>query len=136
MSERIYLDTNIYIDYFEERSDGIRPLDEFAFQLIKRAMGCEFEIVISDLVMEEIERQKISRKIIENLLEELNKNKKLIAITATPEEKQKLEQRTISSDHLHAILANRNHCKYLVTRNISHFSQFSGIINPILPENV
>jgi len=50
MSTRIYVDANIYLDYLEERTDRIRPLDEFAFKIFRRALECEFEIVISDAI--------------------------------------------------------------------------------------
>lgn len=45
---KIYLDTCIYLDYLMDRKDNLRPLGEFAFQLLKRTFECEFEIIISD----------------------------------------------------------------------------------------
>jgi predicted nucleic acid-binding protein len=50
----LYLDANIYLDYWENRSDNIRPLGEFAFSIIKRAISCEFVIVYSDVVVHEL----------------------------------------------------------------------------------
>ena len=46
----------IYLDYWERRTDNQRNLDEFAFQILKRTVACEFEIVISDLVLAELEK--------------------------------------------------------------------------------
>jgi len=51
----IYLDTNIYMDYFENRSDGLRPLGDFAFNLLRRCFECEFSIASSVLVAKEAE---------------------------------------------------------------------------------
>lgn len=52
----IYCDTNVYLDYFFDRRDNIRPLGEFAHQVIQRALGCEFYIVISDWVITELNK--------------------------------------------------------------------------------
>ena len=50
-----YLDTNIYIDYFLNRIDKLRPLGDFAFNLIKKIVIGEYKLIISDLVILELE---------------------------------------------------------------------------------
>ncbi|MFH1786127.1 MAG: type II toxin-antitoxin system VapC family toxin [archaeon] len=76
---RLYLDTNIYIDYWEGRHEGIRPLGEFAFQLLKRAIRCEFVIVYSDLVVYEISAHcgMPDAEVFETFFRELQKKNKL-----------------------------------------------------------
>ena len=41
---KIYFDTNIYLDFLENRNDRLRPLGELASQLFKRSINCEFFI--------------------------------------------------------------------------------------------
>lgn len=55
MQRRFYLDTAIWRDYFEDRSDGIRPLGEFAFQFLKKCTESGAEILVSDAVIFELE---------------------------------------------------------------------------------
>ena len=52
--KKLYVDTNIYIDYWEDRKDKMRPLGEFAFNLFKRTIQCEFMIFYSELIEKEI----------------------------------------------------------------------------------
>lgn len=44
----------MYLDYWENRSDNLKPLGEFAFSIIKRAISCEFVIVCSEVVEYEL----------------------------------------------------------------------------------
>ncbi len=36
---KIYVDTNIYLDFFLNRKDKLRPLGDFAFELFKRTLA-------------------------------------------------------------------------------------------------
>src|SRR3989344_1076940 len=60
MEKRFYLDTSIWIDYVEDRGDGIRPLGEFAFRFLKYCEERDLEILVSDIVI--LELQKILSK--------------------------------------------------------------------------
>jgi predicted nucleic acid-binding protein len=58
----LYLDANVYLDYWENRSDNLKPLGEFAFSLLKRAIKCEFMVVCSEVIEYELcEVLRISR---------------------------------------------------------------------------
>ncbi|MBD3304093.1 hypothetical protein GF343_03035 [Candidatus Woesearchaeota archaeon] len=64
MTKLIYVDTNIYIDYFDGRTDYLRPPGEFAYQLLKRTFNCEFRIIVSSLVVDEIEYNLILKSLL------------------------------------------------------------------------
>jgi hypothetical protein len=135
----IYLDTCIYLDYWERRTDNLRPLDEFAFQILKRTVECEFEIVISDLVLAELEKY-LALDSIRTILNPLEKLRKIRIVKKSKNDLEKVsslyyETRIHKSDILHAILAKKAGAIYLVTRNIEHFSKI-GLIEPILSENL
>ena len=55
MEQFIYIDTNVWIDFWEDRRDNIRPLGEFAFQLLKKAYECKYRIIVSGLVIDELD---------------------------------------------------------------------------------
>jgi len=65
---RIYFDTNIYMDFLENRKDNLRPLGEFAFQSIKRGIECEFYIVFSYHVADELRLVRISSEDVNNII--------------------------------------------------------------------
>mgnify|MGYP006296621571 FL=1 len=54
MSELIYIDTNIYIDYFLNRKDNLRPLGDFAHELFIKTSQCKYKIIISDWLEKEL----------------------------------------------------------------------------------
>lgn len=109
---KLYLDTCIFLDYWWDRKENLRPLGEFAFQLINRAIECEFIIVISEDTLTELSNvlEKNRRHIKKTLLNGLMTKNKIETITAT--KAQEKETKRISKkygvpslDAQHAILA-------------------------------
>ena len=136
----IYIDTNIYIDYFDGRSDGIRPLGEFAYNLLRRTFECEFVIIISGVILKELEYNTYEEKG-RKLIKDLKEKNKIIEIK--PDIKDVNLARNISkqrkthyNDTLHAVIANRMKVEYLVTRNIKHFSELLDLVDVCYPESL
>jgi len=132
----IYCDTNIYIDYFENREDNLRPLGTFAFELLRRTIECEFTIVVSDFVISELEKYVEEEKIKE-LLQSLKRAKKLERVFKSDHDIQEAGMLSKNRpDALHAVLAKKAKVEYLVTRNMKDFAEFSHLINVVFPENI
>ena len=128
---KIYVDTNIYLDYFLNRNDSLRPLGDFAFELFRRTRSCEFEIILSDWVEQELENNNAIQQLIK-LKEELKH--KLITITTTKEDINQAKKIKPFEDSLHAILAQKAKATHIITRNIKDFE--NATITPIYPENL
>jgi hypothetical protein len=79
MAEKIYLDANIYLDYFENRRDNIRPLGFFAYNLIRRCIEREFRIIISDWAVEKFGKVSDASKI-EDLIKTSKKHDSLLIV--------------------------------------------------------
>lgn len=139
MSELIYIDTNVYLDYREARVDKMRLLGEFAYNLIKRAVGCEF-VVTSDIVLKELgnhlDGPSIGRifkdlryynklELVESFLEELEKAKNLAP-----------QRNSSRNDVAHAMVAKRAGARFLVTRNLKDFENLSDFVEAVLPEKI
>ncbi|MFT4312252.1 MAG: type II toxin-antitoxin system VapC family toxin [Candidatus Woesearchaeota archaeon] len=132
MSKRIYVDTNVWIDFFLNRNDSLRPLGEFAFELFYKTLGCSFTIVVSDWLLTELKNTG-HYKSYENLQGELKKKDKIIFIETT---RADIDEAKTKSQHfedaLHEVLALRGGAVFLVTRNVR---DFDGSQIPIcLPE--
>jgi predicted nucleic acid-binding protein len=126
----IYIDTNIYLNFLLERS----TFAEEAFDIFKRAMRCEFEIIISSKILEElygnIEFEKT--KMLITMLKP-----KLRPVKISKEEIKEAKAMSVHyQDALHALVAHRYHAEYLLTRNIKHFRQYSHLVKPVLPEDI
>lgn len=136
MAARIYVDTNVYLDYFEERKDRIRPLDEFAYSVFRRAIECEFEIVISDWVIRELLGQNVPNARIDSLLDGLEQKRKVMRMKVAADDVETAKKTGNFCDALHALTAKRADCKVLVTRNFSDFVKFESLVEPKLPEEL
>ncbi|MDD2531896.1 MAG: PIN domain-containing protein, partial [Candidatus ainarchaeum sp.] len=133
--KKFYLDTNIWLDYFENRSDGLRPLGEFAFQFLKDSLNFNCEIYYSNFTLFEL-KNKINEKEFTRALEFIKKN--LIFIESTKQdwkEAQNLSKKTNlhSADALHLVIAKKNDCT-LITRD-KHFDSID-LIEIKRPEEV
>ncbi len=64
---KVYVDTNVYLDFILNRSDKLRPLGELASQFFRRALDCEFEIVVSNHVISELKKNDIKDDELEDL---------------------------------------------------------------------
>ncbi len=120
----IYIDTNVYLDYILQRKSRLAPHDEFAFLLLQRALKCEFEIIVSDILLKELERhaQKLD---IDKTIKPLRIKNKIIGIQSSYEDKK--EAAMLKSSHdipfndiLHYVLALRAGAECIVT-NDRHF---------------
>jgi predicted nucleic acid-binding protein len=52
--KKFYLETNIWLDYFENRSDGLRPLGEFAFLFLKKTIETKSVLCYSNVIISEL----------------------------------------------------------------------------------
>jgi len=132
MSKRIYVDTNIYIDLFENRSDKLVPWAEFAHQLFERTISCEFEIISSAWILKELKKNGYKKQA-EELFNKLSKNRKLIYLEVRKHNKK--EARKVKGvhydDNLHYVMAKKGKAEIIVTRNWKDFYEFKDII--VLP---
>ena len=134
----IYVDTNVYLDFFLGRRDYLRPLDEFAYQIFRRIEEGEFTLVISDHLLYELENNLEDKNRITELLQPLKEKGRIINITKTREDI--LKAKGISQEHwkdaLHAILANKAKAVYLLTRNIPDYSGCEHLVQIKFPESI
>ena len=70
MSEKIYVDTNVFLDYCLERKSQYRDFQDYANQLLNRTLSCEFYIVISDITLFEL-KKRCSLEFLEDLKHKL-----------------------------------------------------------------
>lgn len=134
---RIYIDTNIFIDYLLGRKDKFRDLGLIAFEFLRRIVEEEHEIIISDLLIKELEFN-VEKNKIKDLISWLSENNEIIKMKTEKDDKIHAdiiskETKLHYSDCLHSVLAKRGKADIIVTRNIK---DFPNIIKTILPESL
>jgi len=136
--EKYYLDTAIWRDLHENRTDRFRPLGEWAFELLRKIRKDKSVVLYSDLVVEEL--------LINYEIEDINKifhiakkekflNK--IEINFLQVKESKMLSKTFEipkNDCLHAILA-RDNSAILVSRD-RHFELIQHISTAKKPEDL
>ena len=140
MARLIYIDTNIYLDYLENRVDKMRPLGEFAYEVFRRAFGCEFKIIVSEHLLDELEKF-VTEQEIGFVLGKIKSAGKEVPLEVLESDIQKANalaaQRKVPwPDTLHAVLAIRGGAECIVTRNKKDFDPFSDLIEAVFPEEI
>ncbi len=139
MTIRIYIDTNVYLDYFLDRmSDTGRPLGQIAEAFFFRILAGDFIVLISRKVIEELYGNMESIDSAKLLFKMLKDKKKLIQVDYDDEDLHEAERRDPLNRNvaLHAILANRHKADFLVTRNKRDFVKCADLIQTKFPEDV
>ena len=137
MTNKYYLDTSIWIDIYEDRKGyNQEPLGDFAWKLLALIKAKKYKLVISDLLIRELEMnysiQEINgmMKLFEDIIEKVTVTKE-----QRDEAKKIAEERDIpKGDILHAIIA-RDHELTLITRD-KHFKQLEDISKYKKPEDI
>ncbi|MCK4589525.1 MAG: PIN domain-containing protein [Nanoarchaeota archaeon] len=132
---KVYVDANIFIDYLRQRTDGLRPLGEFAFQFFSDGWNCKFKLIISDWLLTELEKH-LSKDEIEFVLKDFKDKEKIILVKSTREDKTKSKNYAHPEDALHAILANKAGANYLVTRNQKDYVGCENLVKIVFPEYI
>jgi len=137
MEKRFYLDSCVWRDLLERRTDRIRPLDEFAFQFLKNCREHRRKVVVSDLVCDELEKY-FPKAMIDGLFDGFSD---LLIFVKTDDLALKEASSCKSKykgahfeDILHALIAKANGCA-VVTRDRHFFSLFE-LVEVFLPEEV
>jgi predicted nucleic acid-binding protein len=133
MSELIYIDTNVWVSLFKNEEDYLRPISEFSFMLFKKVFSCKYDILISEILLQELKR-KCDNKELKHYLQELKRLDKIKLIKTSHIEREIAKKSRHYYDRLHEILAHKGKAKYLVTRNIKDFE--GDLLEIKLPENL
>ncbi|MEK6964284.1 MAG: PIN domain-containing protein [Nanoarchaeota archaeon] len=134
---KYYLDTCIWIDFFEDRkgSKG-EPFGEFASRLLTKIQKENNQIMLSDHLLNEFKRG-FSLSSILHILDSLQIEMEGFSYSISQDaEAQRLakDKNVPFEDALHAILA-RDSNAILVTRD-KHFKKLSSVSNPFKPETL
>ncbi len=135
--KRYYLDTSIWLDFFEKRNEPNLPKGTWAIKLIEKILKENSKILYSDLTMIELGSTGYSIYELEDML--LPFKAQLIFVEASKIEIGKgrdlSQKREIpKGDTIHALIARNNHA-ILVTLD-EHFQKLADITKPHKPQEL
>jgi predicted nucleic acid-binding protein len=136
MHEKYYLDTSVWMDYYEDRKDPSRDIGEYAFKLLCKLFASKSIIVVSDFLMRELETYYSL-----DMIRGMSRPFESIFVKVAASEEQKEEAKRIAKeknvpngDALHAILSRDNN-SILVSRD-RHFQLLKDICESVIPEEI
>ena len=133
MSKLLYIDTNVWISLFKEEKDYLRPISDFSFELFRRALNCEFDIVISTWLLKELVLTRYSKDS-DRVIQEFRSKHKVVFLQTSKEDYALAKKEKHWQDRLHEILAQKGNADFLVTRNLKDFK--GDLVQTKLPENL
>lgn len=135
---RYYIDSSVWRDLHEDRSDRFRPLGEWAFELFRMIRETRGIVLYSSLVIKELLKD-FNEDEIDNIFEIVSKKHLLKKVKITNEQRQEAAKACKGlevpfGDYLHAILARDNNA-IMVTRD-KHFWELQHIVEISKPEDL
>jgi len=135
----LYFDANVYLDYWEDRKDNLRPIGEFAYSLMRRAINCEFVVYYSDLVFFEVSKSCSIPKeeVFEQMFRPLERMGKLRMITYNYEPEATLlarEKKIPKNDAIHLVLAEK--CNAILVSRDNHHLDLKDQFRVMKPEEL
>ena len=134
--EKYYLDTSVWMDYYEDRKDSSNDLGDAAFRLLSKLLASKSRIVVSTFLLRELETAYSLDKIrglalpFEKLMEKVDVSDK-----QREEAKKIAEERGIpKGDVIHAVLARDN--KAILVSRDKHFQLLKDICEAVKPEEI
>ncbi|MFH1424376.1 MAG: PIN domain-containing protein [archaeon] len=134
---KLYVDSNVWIDLWADRMIGLIPVGHYAENMVERALACEFNLVVSDFILKEVEH---------NL--NINAEERLIPLKQAGKlQVEKVDSRTFAEaktmsfernipihDAMHALMA-RKVGALLITRD-KHFQELTDIVKTLEPSEL
>jgi len=137
MTEKYYLDTSIWLDFFENRNEPNFSKGDLAHKLLNKIIESNDKIIYSDIVILELGIVGYLPNEIEKLFEKI----KPIIIFVESTEKQARKAKDLSlkrdipkGDALHAILARDNKATLITLDN--HFKKLQDITKSKKPRDI
>ncbi len=139
MAKKFYLDSCIWLDYFGDRKDGLRPLGEFAFQFLKKCENNNFSVLVSDTVVLELETILPKEQVKEifssfkRIIQKVNASAE--EVSEARKEWNKRSKNIPFKDILHAIISKNNNA-VIISRDRHFLEDLSLIVEVQKPENL
>jgi len=132
-----YLDTSIWLDFFENRDEPNLPKGTWARKLIKKIIREDGRIAYSDLTLIELGNTGYSVYDIENMFLPLKGNLIFVEFTKKQVGKSRdlsLKRGIPKGDALHALIARDNN--FILITLDKHFQELLDIIKPVKPQDI
>ncbi len=129
---RVYVDTCVYLDYFFDRSDKLRPLGDLANSAFLYIKEKKFTVVFSDWTRTQLKMEGVNDSDIDELLSDFPE---IVSVVVTSEDKKEAKNYPDQNDDgMHGVLACKHGCVALLTRDAEGYVSFLKTLRILPPE--
>jgi len=136
---RIYVDTNVLVNYFTQQADDVRCLD-YLFNKVRKEILFTSSLAkvqaISILQTKKEKRKKFTRSEIIDCNNDIDMNFSIIDLTNRDIQNGQQEGSEDVEDNVHFILAEKLKCDVIITNNTSDFYYFRNRIITLTPKDL
>ena len=136
---RIYVDTNVLVNYFTKQADDVRCLD-YLFDKVRKEILFTSSLAkvqaISILQTKKGNRRKFTRSEIVDCNNNIDMNFSIIDLTNRDIQKGQQEDSEDVEDNIHFILAEKLKCDVIITNNTTDFYYFRNRIITLTPRDL
>ena len=136
---RIYVDTNVLVNYFTKQTDDVYCIDYLLAKVRKEILFTSSLAkvqAISILQTKKGSRRKFSRTEITDCCNDIDLRFSIIDLTNRDVTKGTQERNEDVEDNVHFILAEKLKCDVIITNNTSDFSYFRSRIISLTPKDM
>jgi predicted nucleic acid-binding protein len=136
---RIYVDTNVLVNYFTQQTDDVRCLD-YLFDKVRKEILFTSSLAkvqaISILQTKKGNRRKFTRSEIIDCNNDIDISFSIIDLTNKDIQNGQQEDSEDVEDNIHFILAEKLKCNIIITNNTSDFYYFRNRIITLTPKDL
>ena len=136
---RIYVDTNVLVNYFTKQADDVQCLN-YLFSKVRKEIFFTSSLAkvqaISILQTKKGSRKKFSRAEITDCCNDIDLHFSIIDLTNRDIAKGAQEKSEDLEDNVHFILAEKLKCDVIITNNTSDFAYFRNRIISLTPRDI
>jgi len=137
--KRVYVDTNVLVNYFTGQNDDVLCLD-YLFAKVRKEILFTSSLAkiqaISILQTKKNNRKKFTRSEIVDCNKGIAMNFSIIDLTNRDIEKGQEENNEDVEDNVHLVLAEKLKCDVIITNNTGDFSYFRNRIIALTPKDM
>jgi predicted nucleic acid-binding protein len=129
---KVYVDTCVYVDLLEREDRRSSQ----AYEFFEIGWNCKYELVVSDWIVAELKRRNLDSDFPLIFQQFKNKNKLHVVKHSEVELAEAKAKSDHWQDYLHYMIAKRERCDKIITRDNGFISSFSQVFDITYPENI
>jgi predicted nucleic acid-binding protein len=137
--KRIYVDTNVLVNYFTRQSDDVQCLDYLFSKVRKEILFTSSLAVVQAISILQTKKEKRKKFVRAEIIEcnkKLNASFSIIDLVNSDIQNGEKENNEDVEDNVHLVLAEKLRCEVVITNNTKDFAYFRNRVISLTPKDM